>query len=225
VLLEVVGLRKLLAGRPVLNGLTFDVSRASSTVIMGPSGCGKTTLLRCLNGLEHPDEGTIAVGNCRIRADAPTAQRELRQLRQKVGMVFQHWNLFAHRTVLQNVTEAPIHAARRSSAEANAQARRLLERVGIAHRADAYPDRLSGGEQQRTAIARALAMEPDVLLLDEPTSALDNRRVDDVLGLLNDLRASGLTLISVTHDDRVCRSLGERVLRMEEGRFLDEEVA
>lgn len=218
--MRVSGLRKLLGGRPVLDGLTFDVAAASSTVIAGPSGCGKTTLLRCLNGLEPIDAGTIAVGDCRIEASPNPSQTALRQLRQKVGLVFQQWNLFAHRTVLENVTEAPIHAAHRPAAEAVARARVLLERVGIAHRADALPHRLSGGEQQRAAIARALAVDPDILLLDEPTSALDDRRVDDVLDLLHELRAAGLTLVTVTHDERVCRRLGERILRLENGRLL-----
>jgi ABC-type polar amino acid transport system ATPase subunit len=215
--MRVSGLRKWLGGRAILDDVTFDVAAASSTVIAGPSGCGKTTLLRCLNGLEALDAGTISVGDCRIEADPRPSERTLRQLRQKVGLVFQQWNLFAHRTVLENVTEAPIHAAGRSPAEAAARARALLVRVGIAHRADALPHRLSGGEQQRAAIARALAIDPDVLLLDEPTSALDGRRVDDVLDLLHDLRAGGLTLVTVTHDDRVCRRLGDRILRLEDG--------
>jgi polar amino acid transport system ATP-binding protein len=218
-LLEVVGLKKVLGGAVVFDDVTFAVAAGSSTVIRGGSGCGKTTLLRCLNGLEPIDAGSIRVDDVRLVAPGPFPARALQDLRRRLGIVFQQWNLFAHRTVLDNVTEAPIHVARQAPAAAVSRARQLLERVGVHHRADAYPHRLSGGEQQRVAIARALAMQPDVLLLDEPTSALDGVRAGELLGLLAELRATGLTLVTVTHDDRVCDALGEQVLTLEGGRL------
>jgi polar amino acid transport system ATP-binding protein len=226
-LIEVEGVRKTFAGRAVLDGVSFQVARGEIVVVSGPSGAGKSTLLRCLNGLEHPDAGTIRIDGGLIGAGPGKQQRELHAIRRRVGFVFQQFNLFAHQTVLQNAVEAPIHVSGLSPAQATARAHALLDRVGVSHRADAYPNELSGGEQQRAAIARALAMEPEVLLLDEPTSALDAARVDDLLALLGELAAgtggsdSGrrLTLIVVSHDTRVPAGLGGRLIKLVNGRI------
>jgi len=228
-LIEIEDLRKTFGGRVVLDGVSLRIDRGETVVISGPSGSGKTTLLRCLNGLERADAGTVRVDGHALGANGPDQARSLMAIRRRVGFVFQQWNLFANRTVLHNVMEAPIHVGGVARATASRAAISLLERVGIAHRADAYPDQLSGGEQQRAAIARALAMEPEVLLLDEPTSALDGARVDDLLRLLRDLgagpevagvpRARRLTMIAVSHDARVSAGLGGRLLTLAGGRI------
>ena len=215
------GLRRLLGGRAVLDDVSFRVPRGQTVAILGPSGAGKTTLLRCLNGLDRADAGRIRIGAHQLDPGMADSERDrtLLAMRRQIGFVFQHWNLFANRTVLGNVIEAPIHVAGLSRAIATDRARALLERVGIGQRASAYPHQLSGGEQQRAAIARALAMEPEVLLLDEPTSSLDAARVDDLLALLRDLATGGLTLIVVSHDARVPEALGARVVRLDRGRI------
>jgi ABC-type polar amino acid transport system ATPase subunit len=219
--LEARDLRKTLDGRVVLDGVTLAVARGEALAVMGPSGAGKTTLLRCLNGLERLDGGQVRVGEHEVDAQTREGSRALEGLRRQVGFLFQQWNLFAHLTVLGNVIEAPIHVAGLSGTEAGVRARALLDRVGIGHRVDAYPRQLSGGEQQRAAIARALAMNPTVLLLDEPTSALDRARADELLGLLRELREGGLALIAVTHDPRVADAMGAKVARLESGRLID----
>jgi ABC-type polar amino acid transport system ATPase subunit len=218
-LIQVAKLSKKLGGRFVLADVSFEIPRGASVVIRGPSGCGKTTLLRCLNGLDLADEGSIRVGDCRLEAGSQASDDALLRLRRTVGIVFQQWHLFANLTVLGNVIEAPVHSGGAAPATATAAARDLLERVGVSHRADAYPHRLSGGEQQRVAIARALAMKPEVLLLDEPTSALDAERANSLLALLKRMRDTGLTLVTVTHDDRVSHALGEHVWTLNEGRL------
>jgi ABC-type polar amino acid transport system ATPase subunit len=219
--IEIDDLRKRFAGRAVLDGVSARVARGEVVALTGPSGAGKTTLLRCLNGLDRPDAGTVRVDGQELRAGArgPDAERALLALRRKVGMVFQQWHLFQNRTVLGNVIEAPVQVAREPSARATTRARALLDRAGIAHRAGAYPHQLSGGEQQRAAIARALAMSPSVLLLDEPTSALDPERTRDLVALLRGLVADGLTLVCVTHDAGFARALGARVLVLEDGKL------
>jgi ABC-type polar amino acid transport system ATPase subunit len=203
----------------VLDGVSLEVDRGQAVAIMGPSGAGKTTLLRCLNGLERMDGGQVRVGGHAIDAAAREGDPSLAAVRRQVGFLFQQWHLFAQLTVLGNVMEAPIHVAHRARAEAEERARALLDRVGIGHRAGARPAELSGGEQQRAAIARALAMDPAVLLLDEPTSALDRARADDLLGLLAELRAGGLALVAVTHDPRVADRLGAQVHTLDGGRL------
>ncbi|HEY4184264.1 MAG TPA: amino acid ABC transporter ATP-binding protein [Polyangia bacterium] len=221
-LVQVTNLHKRLGDRVILDDVSLTVERGEALAIMGPSGSGKTTLLRCLNGLERPDAGRVRVGVHEIGPAVSEATGALPALRRQVGFLFQQWNLFAHLTVLGNVIEAPMTVGGLSREAATTRARALLTRVGIAARADAYPRHLSGGEQQRAAIARALAMEPAVLLLDEPTSALDRARADDLLGLLATLRASGLTLIVVTHDPRVAAAVGGHVMQLHEGRLADE---
>jgi polar amino acid transport system ATP-binding protein len=218
-MLEVDRLCKRLGGRAVLDGVSLAVRAGEAVSIMGPSGSGKTTLLRCLNGLERADAGTVRVGPYELAPSSPDYERVLAHVRRRVGFVFQEWHLFANRTVLGNVVEAPVHVAREREDDAARRARALLERVGVAHRADAYPHQLSGGEQQRAAIARALAMSPEVLLLDEPTSALDRDSVAGLVTLLASLVTDGLALLAVTHDERFCQALGGRVLTLRDGRI------
>jgi polar amino acid transport system ATP-binding protein len=218
-LIEVRDLRKQLGGCAVLDGISLTVAAGEAVAIMGPSGSGKTTLLRCLNGLERADAGAVRVGPDELRAGDPDWDRAVARIRRRAGFVFQQWHLFANRTVLGNVIEAPVHVAGEDPTAAIGRARALLERVGIAHRAAAFPHELSGGEQQRAAIARALAMSPQALLLDEPTSSLDAGRVGDLVRLLAGLVADGLALLAVTHDDRFARALGARVLTLRDGRL------
>lgn len=220
-LLQASDVRKILDGRVVLDGVTLAVARGEALAVMGSSGAGKTTLLRCLNGLDRLDGGRVRVGAHEVDAGTREGGPALAGLRRQVGLLFQQWNLFAHLSVLANVIEAPIHVAGVPRAEATSRARALLDRVGIGHRVDAYPRQLSGGEQQRAAIARALAMDPAVLLLDEPTSALDRARADELLLLLRELRSGGLALIAVTHDPYVAEAMGARVARLEAGRLVD----
>jgi polar amino acid transport system ATP-binding protein len=218
-MLEVTKLTKRLGAHTVLDSVSLRVAPREAVAVMGPSGSGKTTLLRCLNGLERPDTGTIKVGPDELSPSSPDYDVVLARIRRRVGFVFQQWHLFRNRTVLGNVIEAPVHVARESEPEATARARTLLDRVGIAHRAAAYPHELSAGEQQRAAIARALAMSPEVLLMDEPTSALDPERVGELTELLRGLVAEGLALLAVTHDPEFARELGGRVLTLRGGRL------
>ena len=187
-------------------------------VVIGPSGSGKSTFLRCLNLLETPSSGEIWFEGINI-TDRKT---DIDKLRQKMGMVFQHFNLFPHRTVLDNITMAPVTLKLQSRAEAEANARRLLERIGLGDRADAYPSQLSGGQKQRIAIVRALAMNPDVMLFDEPTSALDPEMVGEVLELMKELAADGMTMVVVTHEMGFAREVATRVLFMDGGQILEQ---
>jgi polar amino acid transport system ATP-binding protein len=220
-MIEVRDLVKRLGGRAVLDGVSLTVGAREVVAVMGPSGSGKTTLLRCVNGLERADAGTVRVGADHLTPGDPEWGRAVARVRRRVGLVFQQWNLFANRNVLGNVIEAPVQVAGESPADATRRARALLERVGVAHRADAYPHELSGGEQQRAAIARALAMSPEVLLMDEPTSALDPDRVGDLVALLKGLVGEGLALLVVTHDERFARALAARVVELRDGRIAD----
>ncbi len=223
-MIEVAGLRKRFGAHVVLDGVSLDVTAGEIVALTGPSGCGKTTLLRCINGLERADAGTIRVDGNQVPTGAGGAAHgagdpALLAIRRRVGFVFQPWNLFAHRTVLDNVIEAPVHVAKVPVAEATARAHALLERVGIAARAAARPHQLSGGEQQRAAIARALAMNPTALLLDEPTSALDPGRRRELAALLRGLVDDGLALLCVSHDPDFARELRARVLVMVGGKI------
>ena len=221
-MIEVAGLRKRFGTHVVLDGVSLEVRAGEIVALTGPSGCGKTTLLRCVNGLERADAGTLRVDGDEVPTAAAGSahdDRALLAIRRRVGFVFQTWNLFAHRTVLENVIEAPVHVARVPIAEATEQARALLERVGIAARAGARPHQLSGGEQQRAAIARALAMNPTALLLDEPTSALDPGRRRELAALLRGLVDDGLALLCVSHDPDFARELRARVLVMVGGKI------
>ena len=205
----------------VLHGIDHTQERGEAIVLIGPSGCGKSTFLRCLNQLEIADSGRITIGDVTItggHAPRTTEERERqRQLRIRAGMVFQQFNLFPHRTVLQNVTEAPIVVKGTPKLEAETRARELLAKVGLEKKADAYPAQLSGGQQQRVAIARALAMEPQVMLFDEPTSALDPELRDEVLRVMRQLVEEGMTMIVVTHEMQFARDMADRILFFDAG--------
>ncbi|MBM4000088.1 MAG: amino acid ABC transporter ATP-binding protein [Planctomycetes bacterium] len=215
-------LKKRYAGHDVLRGITLGVAPGEVSVLLGPSGGGKSTLLRAINGLDTFDEGVIEVGDLRLTPE-PTAERAatLLRIRRRVGMVFQQFNLFPHRTVLQNIIEAPVHVLRKPVDEAVAEARRLLDRVGMLAKSDAMPMNLSGGQQQRVAIARALAMNPEVMLFDEPTSALDPRTTAEVIGVIADLASAGQTMIVVTHAMGFARNVAHQVHIMHEGRIAE----
>ena len=201
-----------------LDGVSADIKKGEVVVIIGPSGSGKSTFLRCLNLMEVPTGGTILLNGNNI-TDKNT---NINIHRQKMGMVFQHFNLFPHKTILQNMTLAPIHLLKKTKAEAELKARSLLSRVGLEDRAHAYPSQLSGGQKQRIAIVRALAMEPEVMLFDEPTSALDPEMVGEVLEVMKELAAEGMTMVVVTHEMGFAKEVGDRVLFMDEGRLVEE---
>ncbi|RYZ38632.1 MAG: amino acid ABC transporter ATP-binding protein [Myxococcaceae bacterium] len=222
-MIEVRGLTKLYAGRTVLDGINATFARGEVVALVGPSGGGKSTLLRCLNGLECFEGGSVRVGDCALEpGQGRVRASRLWDIRRRVGFVFQQWHLFAHRTALGNVIEAPVHVKGQGVKEATQRARALLAKVGMADREGAYPSELSGGEQQRVAIARALAMEPEALLMDEPTSALDPERVGALVSLLERLRDEGLTLVTVTHEMRFAQALASRVLVLHGGRIIEE---
>jgi polar amino acid transport system ATP-binding protein len=202
----------------VLRGFTTSVSTGEIVCIVGPSGSGKSTVLRCINGLEAYDAGTIRVGETQVDRSA----RSIVEVRKRVSMVFQRFNLFPHRTVLENVTEGPIFVKGESRAHAETRARELLARVGLSDKALAYPAQLSGGQQQRVAIARALAMEPDAILFDEPTSALDPELVGEVLAVMRGLAEEGMTMIIVTHEIAFGREVADRAIFMDQGIIVEE---
>jgi polar amino acid transport system ATP-binding protein len=222
-MIEVCGLTKRLGQAEILRDITFDVPSGSVAAVVGPSGGGKTTLLRCLHGLDPFEAGSVSICGAKLKAGAERGQKAaLAGVRAKAGFVFQTWHLFAHMTVLENVVEAPIHVRKVPRAEARDRAEALLEKVGLSHRRDALPRALSGGEQQRAAIARALAMAPEVLFMDEPTSALDPQRVGSLVELLAGFRDDGLTLVVVTHDTGFALKLAERALVLVDGRLVEE---
>jgi len=209
--------------RTILDDISSDFSKGSVTSLVGPSGGGKSTLLRCLNGLESFDAGEISIGGLVLKpGGVENNGQTLFQVRQRVGFVFQQWNLFSHKNALGNIVEAPIQVKKESEHLAVERAKSLLEKVGMSHRQNAYPSEMSGGEQQRVAIARALAMEPSVLLLDEPTSALDPERVGDVLELLQKLAKEGLTMVVVTHEMKFARDISDKVLVLHGGKIIEE---
>ena len=201
-----------------LNGVNADIHRGEVVVVIGPSGSGKSTFLRCLNLLELPTAGTITFEG----VDITDPKVNINLHRQKMGMVFQHFNLFPNMTVLRNMTVAPMELLKKSKAEAEAKAMELLKRVGLADRANAYPSQLSGGQKQRIAIVRALCMEPDVMLFDEPTSALDPEMVGEVLEVMKNLANEGMTMVVVTHEMGFAREVGDRVIFMDGGQILEE---
>ncbi|MFJ9783108.1 amino acid ABC transporter ATP-binding protein [Amycolatopsis sp. NPDC101161] len=225
---DVRGVHKSFGALKVLDGVDLQVRQGEVTVLLGPSGSGKSTLLRLINHLERADRGFISVGGelmgYRRAGDRlhELKEREILKQRTKIGFVFQNFNLFGHLTVLENVVEAPISAQRRPRAEAEAKARELLDRVGLADKADQYPRRLSGGQQQRVAIARALALEPGVLLFDEPTSALDPELVGEVLEVMRDLAKAGTTMVVVTHELGFAREVADTVVFLDGGRVVEQ---
>ena len=201
-----------------LDGVTVDINRGDVMVVIGPSGSGKSTLLRSLNLLEEPTSGSIIFEN----VDITNKKIDINKHRQKMGMVFQHFNLFPHKTILENMILAPVEVKKVPVDEAKAKAMELLKRVGLEDRADAYPIQLSGGQKQRIAIVRALCMEPDVMLFDEPTSALGPEMVGEVLDVMKELAHEGMTMVVVTHEMGFAREVGNRVLFMADGKLVEE---
>jgi len=224
--LHVSNLHKRFGEREVLRGVSLQAEPGTVLALIGSSGSGKSTLLRCLNLLEQPHEGTLqldgetlALKRDRDGSLAAANARQLQRWRARLAMVFQNFNLWSHRTVLQNLTEAPVHVLGRTPAEARERAEALLARVGLTHRRDAHPAQLSGGEQQRVAIARALAMDPEVMLFDEPTSALDPELVGEVLALMRELAAEGRTMLVVTHEMAFAREVASHAIFLHQGRI------
>ena len=222
-MIDVKALTKTYGERTILRDINVSFAKGQVVSLIGPSGGGKSTLLRCLNGLESFERGSISIVGQTLQPGGDRANaRALAAIRGRVGMVFQQWNLFAHRTAIGNIIEAPVHVKGAPIGEATERARQLLARVGLAHREGAYPHEMSGGEQQRVAIARALAMDPEVLLLDEPTSALDPERVGEVLDVLTKLAGEGLTMLVVTHEMRFAHEVSHRILVLHGGDIIED---
>ena len=215
-MIEIKGLRKAFGADEVLKGIDLSIDEKEVVVIIGPSGSGKSTLLRCMNHLEEPTGGEVVVDGITLSNEA-----NINKVREEVGMVFQRFNLFPHMTVLENIMLAPMKVKHVARDAAEKMARELLMRVGLAEKADAYPDNLSGGQQQRVAIARALAMHPKVMLFDEPTSALDPEMVGEVLDVMRALANEGMTMVIVTHEMGFAREVGDRLLFVDEGRIVE----
>ncbi|KTC42057.1 MAG: L-cystine ABC transporter ATP-binding protein TcyN [Pseudomonas sp.] len=223
-MIAVEKLTKQFKGQTVLNGIDLEVKEGEVVAIIGPSGSGKTTFLRCLNFLEEPTSGRVRIGDIAIDSNVPLGQQQgrIRQLRQQVGFVFQNFNLFPHRTALENVVEGPLVVKKTPREQALALGRTLLAKVGLAGKEDAYPRRLSGGQQQRVAIARALAMEPKVILFDEPTSALDPELVGEVLATIRSLAEEKRTMVIVTHEMSFARDVANRVIFFDKGVIVEQ---
>lgn len=217
-LIQVKGLHKHYGELKALNGVDMNVQKGEVVVIIGPSGSGKSTLLRSLNLLEQPTSGKILFEG----VDITDPKTDINKHRQRMGMVFQHFNLFPHMTIMKNLTHAPVKLLGLSKTEAEKKATELLDRVGLADRADTYPSKLSGGQKQRVAIVRALCMNPDVMLFDEPTSALDPEMVGDVLDVMRDLAKAGMTMVVVTHEMSFAKEVASRVIFMDEGVIMEE---
>mgnify|MGYP004454943645 FL=1 len=219
-LIQVENLQKYYKGGEIkaLDGVNADIRRGKVVVVIGPSGSGKSTFLRCLNLLEIPTGGTIRLDG----TDITDSKNDINLYRQRMGMVFQHFNLFPHMTILKNMTLAPVKLLHRSQAEAEKKAMELLARVGLADRANSYPSQLSGGQKQRVAIVRALMMEPEVMLFDEPTSALDPEMVGEVLEVMRDLAKDGMTMVVVTHEMGFAKEVANHVMFMADGKLLEE---
>ena len=217
-MIKVSGLKKSFGDLKVLKGIDQHVRKGEKIVLIGPSGSGKSTFLRCLNLLETPTEGEIL-----IEGESITAPKtNVNKLREKMGMVFQHFNLFPHLSVIENITLAPIKVKKKNASDANKKAIELLNIVGLSDKADSYPGQLSGGQKQRIALARALAMEPDIMLFDEPTSALDPEMVGEVLEVMKNLANAGMTMVVVTHEMGFAREVASRVLFMDDGMVVEE---
>ena len=217
-LIQVKELRKQFGKQEVLKGITTEIKAGEVVCVIGPSGSGKSTFLRCLNRLEEPSSGRILFEG----EDLCDKKTDIDRVRQRMGMVFQQFNLFPHMNILKNLTLGPIELQKRSREEAEAYAMELLHKVGLAERANAYPQQLSGGQQQRIAIVRALCMKPDVMLFDEPTSALDPEMVGEVLNVMKDLAAQKMTMVVVTHEMGFAREVASRVMFLADGYFLEE---
>ena len=216
--IHVTNLKKNFGKLEVLKDISVDVQEGEVVVLLGPSGSGKSTLLRCLNQLETATSGKIIIDG----HDVTDKHTDINKVRENIGMVFQHFNLFNHLTVLDNMTLAPVHLKLMNKEEAGTEALRLLERVGLADKADAFPSQLSGGQKQRVAIARALEMKPDIMLFDEPTSALDPEMVGEVLAVMKELARDGMTMVVVTHEIGFAREVADRVIFMEGGYIVEQ---
>ena len=216
--IHVTNLKKNFGKLEVLKDISVDVQEGEVVVLLGPSGSGKSTLLRCLNQLETATSGKIIIDG----HDVTDKHTDINKVRETIGMVFQHFNLFNHLTVLDNMTLAPVHLKLMNKEEARTEALRLLERVGLADKADAFPSQLSGGQKQRVAIARALEMKPDIMLFDEPTSALDPEMVGEVLAVMKELARDGMTMVVVTHEIGFAREVADRVIFMEGGYIVEQ---
>ncbi|EEA04113.1 ABC transporter related [Burkholderia sp. H160] len=220
-MIEITNVHKSFGSVPVLKGISLNVNQGEVVCLIGASGSGKSTLLRCINALESYDEGEIRLLGERVEQRA----RNINQLRTQVGMVFQRFNLFPHRTALENVMEGPVHVKRLARADAHREASELLVKVGLGHKLHAYPHQLSGGQQQRVAIARSLAMKPKAILFDEPTSALDPELVGEVLGVMRTLAREGMTMLVVTHEMGFAREVADRVCFLHAGLIIEEGTA
>ena len=216
--LQVSELKKKFGGETVLNGVDLNVHNGEVVVVLGPSGCGKSTLLRCMNGLEAPTEGSIRLDGETITSGG----RNITKQRQKIGMVFQSYDLFPHKNILDNITLAPVKVQKRSKAEVEQQAERLLKRVGLWEKRKAYPRELSGGQKQRVAIVRALCMNPEVMLFDEVTAALDPEMVREVLDVMLELAQQGMTMVIVTHEMQFARAIADRIIFLDDGVIVEE---
>ena len=212
-MIKIENLHKSFGELEVLKGIDEHISQGEVVVVIGPSGSGKSTFLRCLNLLETPTDGSIYIDDERI--NSPKA--DVNKIRQKMGMVFQHFNLFPHLTIMENITLAPVLLKKMTKAEAVNKGEELLKKVGLSEKAEAYPAQLSGGQKQRVAIARALAMQPEIMLFDEPTSALDTEMVGEVLDVMKELAQTGMTMVVVTHEMGFAREVGTRILFMDDG--------
>ncbi|WP_419959562.1 amino acid ABC transporter ATP-binding protein [Psychrobacillus sp. BM2] len=220
-MIKINGLHKRFGDLEVLKGIDLEINQGKVVVVIGPSGSGKTTLLRCLNILEVPSAGSITIDGQTTDFSKPLPKKEVDIFRRKSAMVFQHYNLFPHMTALQNVMEGPMIVQRKSKEEARQQAEQLLTKVGLGDKLDYYPHQLSGGQQQRVGIARALALEPKVMLFDEPTSALDPELVGEVLQVMKNLAGTGITMIVVTHEMRFANDVASEVIFMDQGKIIE----
>ncbi len=216
-MIKIQNLHKQFGNLKVLQGIDEEIKKGEVVVVIGPSGSGKSTLLRCINRMEEPTQGHIWIEG----VDIMDPKTDINKIRQKVGMVFQHFNLFPHMTVLQNITLAPMKLKHQSKKEAEERAYQLLDKVGLQEKALEYPNKLSGGQKQRIAIARALAMEPDIMLFDEPTSALDPEMVKEVLEVMKELAQEGMTMVVVTHEMGFAKEVGSRLFFMDEGKIIE----
>jgi ABC-type polar amino acid transport system ATPase subunit len=229
-MIELIDIHKSFGSLEVLQGVSLTVGAGEVICIIGPSGSGKSTLLRCINHLENPERGAIRIAGQSVYYDLvdglrqPHSKQRIAEVRAKLGMVFQSFNLFPHLTALENIIEAPVHVRGMSKKAASARALELMRRVGLEDKADYYPEEMSGGQQQRTAIARALAMDPTAMLFDEPTSALDPELVHEVLEVMRRLRDDGMTMIIVTHEMNFARQVANRILFMDRGIIVEEDL-
>lgn len=223
-MITITNIQKSFGQNHILKGINLTINKGQVVVILGPSGSGKTTFLRCLNGLEMPDSGQLVFddGSLSIDFDKPLTKQQLTNLHKKSGMVFQSYNLFPHKTALENLTLAPIIAQNRPKSEVISEAKALLDKVGLLDKIDLYPYQLSGGQQQRVGIARALAIRPDLLLFDEPTSALDPELVQDVLGIMKQLASDGWTMVVVTHEINFAKEVADKIILMDNGVIVEQ---